>query len=228
MTKAAEAGNGKIIQMLLDHGANVKDEDENAQTPLHLAAGKGHQRAVRLLTSRGADPEAEDYDGETALHCAAGNGHETVVRLLEDHCKEHGIAISNSGLALAQEFLSRPKGRITCDNCDTRIPDSENHYHCSVCLDGDFDLCETCIDGGVTCGNENHGLFKRGVQGNDYINIGEEEQDLKNGTFTMAIQVHGTCTVIKYVNGNQVPVGEEETTAIINSHLLKEASKGQS
>ncbi|KAE8144431.1 hypothetical protein BDV25DRAFT_166850 [Aspergillus avenaceus] len=51
---------------------------------------------------------------------------------------------------------------IDCNHCGRSIPNE--HYHCSICEDGDYDLCLHCVDSGVACLNENHRLIKRIVQ----------------------------------------------------------------
>jgi next-to-BRCA1 protein 1 len=51
---------------------------------------------------------------------------------------------------------------IDCNNCGRSIPNE--HYHCSICEDGDFDLCSQCVNSGVTCLSEDHWLIKRIVQ----------------------------------------------------------------
>lgn len=48
---------------------------------------------------------------------------------------------------------------VCCNNCEKTIPDM--HYHCSTCDDGDFDLCQTCVDAGVSCYSGDHWLIKR-------------------------------------------------------------------
>ncbi|KAF7590793.1 hypothetical protein BBP40_002361 [Aspergillus hancockii] len=51
---------------------------------------------------------------------------------------------------------------IDCNHCGQSIPNE--HYHCSICEDGDYDLCFHCVDSGVTCPNESHWLIKRIVK----------------------------------------------------------------
>lgn len=48
---------------------------------------------------------------------------------------------------------------VCCNNCESTIPDI--HYHCSTCDDGDFDLCQSCVDEAVTCHGQDHWLIKR-------------------------------------------------------------------
>jgi next-to-BRCA1 protein 1 len=57
---------------------------------------------------------------------------------------------------------------VYCNNCSEAIPDV--HYHCSTCDDGDFDLCQTCVDDGVLCGGEDHWMIKRFVKSGKVIN----------------------------------------------------------
>lgn len=57
---------------------------------------------------------------------------------------------------------------ICCNNCDAGIPDA--HWHCSICDDGDFDLCGKCVEKGVLCDVEDHWLIKRIVNDGKVIN----------------------------------------------------------
>jgi next to BRCA1 gene 1 protein len=51
---------------------------------------------------------------------------------------------------------------IDCNYCSKSIPNE--HYHCSICEKGDFDLCQACVDAGVTCDGEDHWLIKRFIR----------------------------------------------------------------
>lgn len=57
---------------------------------------------------------------------------------------------------------------ICCNNCDAAIPDA--HWHCSICDEGDFDLCGECVEKGVLCDTADHWLIKRFVQDGKVIN----------------------------------------------------------
>lgn len=48
---------------------------------------------------------------------------------------------------------------ICCNKCDDTIPNT--HWHCSICDDGDFDLCPKCVEKGVLCNSPGHWLIKR-------------------------------------------------------------------
>lgn len=57
---------------------------------------------------------------------------------------------------------------VYCNNCNSPIPDE--HYHCSTCDGGDFDLCQECIDNGVLCRGEDHWMIKRYVKNGKVMN----------------------------------------------------------
>ncbi|KAI9784273.1 MAG: hypothetical protein M1839_002334 [Geoglossum umbratile] len=58
---------------------------------------------------------------------------------------------------------------IFCNFCDVAISDA-HHYHCGECDNGDFDLCQKCVDKGIHCGNEDHWLIKRIMSDGKVIN----------------------------------------------------------
>lgn len=67
------------------HGADVRAQNHDGNTALHLAAAHGHQTIGQLLLRHGADVTAQNHDGNTALHTAEQNGHQAMVQLLLEH-----------------------------------------------------------------------------------------------------------------------------------------------
>jgi next-to-BRCA1 protein 1 len=63
---------------------------------------------------------------------------------------------------------ARTNYAVCCNSCDRTIPDL--HYHCSTCDDGDFDLCQDCVDQGKSCNGNDHWLIKRFVKHGVIIN----------------------------------------------------------
>ena len=57
---------------------------------------------------------------------------------------------------------------VCCNTCKKTIPGS--HYHCSTCDDGDFDLCQPCVDRGTTCYSNAHWLIKRSIVNGQVVN----------------------------------------------------------
>ncbi len=57
---------------------------------------------------------------------------------------------------------------VYCNSCDRSIP--EAHYHCSTCDDGDFDLCQDCVDQESPASGADHWLIKRFIKNSVIIN----------------------------------------------------------
>jgi ankyrin repeat protein len=56
-----------LIDLLLQHGANINQQDERGYTPLHEAAALNEEEAVKLLVERGAAINAKTNEGRTVL-----------------------------------------------------------------------------------------------------------------------------------------------------------------
>lgn len=57
---------------------------------------------------------------------------------------------------------------VFCNECDK--PMRNEHFHCSICDDGDYDLCTSCVGEGRHCPGEGHWLLKRFVEDGKVIN----------------------------------------------------------
>ncbi len=94
---ASKGAYPEMMQLLLEHGADLHAKTAEGTTALMLAAGvaifnEGDDagteaetlQAVKLLVERGADVNQIDDNGETAVHGAAYRGHNSVVQYLAD------------------------------------------------------------------------------------------------------------------------------------------------
>lgn len=59
-------------------------ENEDLDTPLHLACKFGHEGAVQELLNGGCDVKATNSSSSTPLHLAAVSGHFNICQLLLD------------------------------------------------------------------------------------------------------------------------------------------------
>lgn len=78
----SKSNRAALVQLLLEHGANVKAVSDGGWTPLHNAAEKGYEDVASLLLAWKANVNAMTSSGMTALHWSARNGHINVVKLL--------------------------------------------------------------------------------------------------------------------------------------------------
>ncbi|KAM3068553.1 hypothetical protein ACMFMG_011084 [Clarireedia jacksonii] len=92
---ASKNGYLKIVQLLLDRGADVKAASENNQTPLHWASKYGNVEIVQLLLDRGADINIADEHGWTPLYWAFKNSNREIIQLLLDRGAEVNTADKN-------------------------------------------------------------------------------------------------------------------------------------
>lgn len=63
----------------------ISDENEESNTPLHLACLEGHSEVVSVLLEAGADVEARNSSLWTPLDCASARGHVVCVHHLLDY-----------------------------------------------------------------------------------------------------------------------------------------------
>ena len=71
-----------LVELLVEHDANVNARSDGNWTPLHNAAEKGYEDVAVVLLRKGADVRARTSSQMTALHWCARNGHINLVRLL--------------------------------------------------------------------------------------------------------------------------------------------------
>jgi|GEM_PF-5417786 len=82
LARAAYRGHEDIAEKLLEAGASVDLEDDNAITPLYQASSAGHLAIVRLFIPKSRDINHSDVRGVTALHIAVKKGQTAVVQEL--------------------------------------------------------------------------------------------------------------------------------------------------
>lgn len=82
LSKCIQTGDYKTFLRLLDEGVNANTWNNEAETPLIVAAAAGGTEFVEALLRHDADPSQTDNCGITPLHHAALVGNPAIVRLL--------------------------------------------------------------------------------------------------------------------------------------------------
>ena len=82
---ASHSGFEKVVQILLDHQADVNNRAARQASALQMASYYGHEKVVRLLIANDAYVNAQGGHYGNALQAASCNGHIEVVQLLLDH-----------------------------------------------------------------------------------------------------------------------------------------------
>jgi len=70
--KAVSLGRSDVVQLFLDHGADVNAVDNTGTTPLHIAACDGSEEICTLLIAYGADVFAKNVNETCPLDIARG------------------------------------------------------------------------------------------------------------------------------------------------------------
>ena len=96
---ATEEGDIKMVQLLLDSGANILDVTKDEWTALQYAAEYGGAGVTQLLLDRDADCRAR-VGGWTALHHAACGGQKDAAQLLLDRGVDIEMATKKGWTAL--------------------------------------------------------------------------------------------------------------------------------
>ena len=81
---AAENGHIRIVELLLDRGADLEAIDVDGDTPLMCAAIGGHSDIFKMLLSRGADADILNINENGVLHYAAMGGSVEILNLSLD------------------------------------------------------------------------------------------------------------------------------------------------
>ena len=72
----------ELVQMFLDRGVKVNEQNKNSEGPLHKACTVGNVPAIRLLLDHHADIDDDNVFGRTALHAALETKNLELVNLL--------------------------------------------------------------------------------------------------------------------------------------------------
>ncbi len=131
---------------LKDVDQKIKDSHQAAQDTKqrYEATRQSTQEILRnvqdSIASRNASQVSDPWKADSALKAI------TCYSSAREHCRAELAGLHQNAAVHPVSMKPRPCANFTicCNNCDSAIPDA--HWHCSVCDDGDFDLCEDCLN----------------------------------------------------------------------------------
>ncbi|KAH9873160.1 hypothetical protein J1614_005558 [Plenodomus biglobosus] len=122
--------------------------------------------------TRAPAPKFEPISPSSPTKLADTEGEAPVPRsFTARHTFFNNLASANFDGGLA--FRPKPLDACTswvvyCNNCNH--PMEDEHFHCSVCDGGDYDLCPDCVDSGIHCPGKGHWMVKRFVKNGCVVN----------------------------------------------------------
>jgi hypothetical protein len=158
---AAKNGDKAVIELLLaTNRVDVDSKDYYNSTPLSIAARMGRGDAVALFLTKGHALTIGDNFGRTPLWWAKKNGYPEIADLLLKKFRENGIFIEEDGLPTTAISAPADKTSRWCDVCLLGILKEDVYYHCSICNDGDFDICKECFAMKAHCLDKSHTISR--------------------------------------------------------------------
>lgn len=154
MHHAAHCGNMKLIEFLMDKGANVHaQENMCGKKPVHIAAKVGHLGAISFFLKNGASINECDKNNWTPLHYAAWKGDMNVVLFLTQNgalmlAKE--ASADKKPIHVAAEYGHTYVVQFLLD--DANIEDSDKYGRSLLCyatLSGHLQTTKFLIDNGA-------------------------------------------------------------------------------
>ena len=77
-----------VLELVVDHAANLEKCDSRGFTPLSRAVITGDSKAVKMLLEAGADPEGEDDCGMTPLQYARQCRRRKIASMIRQYLKK--------------------------------------------------------------------------------------------------------------------------------------------
>ncbi|KAI8673255.1 hypothetical protein NCS55_00644700 [Fusarium keratoplasticum] len=174
-------GQPEMVQLLLDHGADINDKDNDSYSVAHTAVHAGQFQALDLLLKAGADVHSSDPEAylPPPITLAASLNIQTIetCRLLLEHGADPNESSEERVMPLVRALGSQSKEMINlliergakldtfdpCENLHVRTPLSNAVWQCSV------DMIEFLIEKGASVNYAPEGtqspLFAAAYQG---------------------------------------------------------------
>jgi Bromodomain/Ankyrin repeats (3 copies) len=115
----------KILEILLNEGADANYKDGLLQTALFYCCRYGKNEQTQMLINAGANPNHRDTYGQTALYYAAREGQAATIKLLLENKADPNV-IDNLGQTAI--FYSSREGKLEATKCLVEKGANLNHF----------------------------------------------------------------------------------------------------
>jgi ankyrin repeat protein len=154
-------GNTTIVKLLLaTNRVDIDSRDYYNSTSLSVAARMGHRDVLALLLTRSRSLSIKDNFGRIPLWWARRTGYPEIADFLLEKHKENNIPIQEDDFPTVTISAPFDKNKRICDVCILSVSAKDTYYHCKVCYNGDFDICEECFVMEARCLDQSHMLIK--------------------------------------------------------------------
>lgn len=164
--KAVKAKSVKMVEMLIEAGANINQASEETgsmrgYTAAHYAARNGDVDTILLLAKKKADFTREAGDHWQPVHCAAFSGKRLALLALLDNGanvnakNQHGhtplvYAVNHGRTGDVREILSRGASLEVADPNGDSLLHHCFHYQMSKLFEGEYEMPEVQLDVAVS------------------------------------------------------------------------------
>lgn len=180
--KAVKAKSVKMVEMLIDAGANINQASEETgsmrgYTAAHYAARNGDVDSILLLAKKKADFTRQAADHWQPIHCAAFSGKRLALLALLDNGadinakNQHGhtplvYAVNHGRSADVRELLSRGASLEMSDPNGDSLLHHCFHYQMSKLFEGEYEMPEVQLDVAVLIAIAGAPMDKKNHEGN--------------------------------------------------------------
>ena len=133
--------------------------------PHYRCGDATHTNPISLLFSQHGDPAMRDIIKKCRTEDP--NNRPSIQEVAQEFAKE--VSVEDSEIEVSRQkraFRTAMEdvleyGNATIVRCnECYLPPLPYYFHCNICSDGGFDLCQSCVASGIHCFDNNHQLVK--------------------------------------------------------------------